>query len=145
AFPLALRKGIIPKHIFQGKTVAQISGDTHSGARAIGTGPFKVASISKDRRSVALDRNPYADPKPYLDHFDFQGFASLADAVNAVADGEADTVGALQPPSQLASSLGRRPDLAIHQIKTYSFAAVLLSLTPDQAAYFTPPTAREAP
>src|SRR5207302_9520948 len=38
AFPLALRKGIIPKHIFQGKTVAQISGDTHSGARAIGTG-----------------------------------------------------------------------------------------------------------
>jgi peptide/nickel transport system substrate-binding protein len=144
AFPLALRQGIIPKHVFEGKAVAQISSDAHSGARAFGTGPFKVASISRDRRSIALDRNPYANPKPYLDHFAFHGFASLADAVDAVSRGDADTVGALQPPSQLASSLDRRPDLAVHQIKTYSFAAVLLSLTPDQAAYFDPPTVREA-
>ena len=144
AFPLALRQGIIPKHVFQGKTPDQIAGDVHSGPKAFGTGAFKVASISKDRRSVVLDRNPYARPKPYLDHFDFQGFASLADAVDAVSRGDADTVGALQPPSQLASSLDKRPDLVIHQMKTYSFAAVLLSLTPDQATYFSPPTVREA-
>jgi peptide/nickel transport system substrate-binding protein len=144
AFPLALRQGIIPKHVFQGKTVAQIASDVHSGARAFGTGPFQASNISRDRRSVVLDRNPYANPKPYLDHFQFQGFASLADAVDAVSRGDADTVGALQPPSQLASSLDRRPDLTIHQIKTYSFAAILLSLTPDQAAYFDPPTVREA-
>jgi peptide/nickel transport system substrate-binding protein len=144
AFPLALRQGIIPKHVFQGKTVAQIASEVHSGARAFGTGPFQASNISRDRRSVVLDRNPYANPKPYLDHFQFQGFASLADAVDAVSRGDADTVGALQPPSQLASSLDRRPDLTIHQIKTYSFAAILLSLTPDQAAYFDPPTVREA-
>jgi peptide/nickel transport system substrate-binding protein len=144
AFPLALRQGIIPKHVFEGKAVAQISSDLHSGAKAFGTGPFRVARISGDRRSVVLDRNPYANPKPYLDHFEFRGYASLADAVDAVSRGEADMVGALQPPSQLASSLDKRPDLTIHQIKTYSFAAVLLSLTPDQATYFNPATVREA-
>jgi peptide/nickel transport system substrate-binding protein len=144
AFPLALRQGIIPKHVFQGKSVAQIATDAHSGAHAFGTGPFKVASISQDRRMVVLDRNPHANPKPHLDHFQFQGFASLADAVDAVSRGQADTLGTLQPPPQLAATLDRRPDLVIHQIKTYSFAAVLLSVMPDQAAYFSPATVREA-
>ncbi|MBO0685736.1 MAG: hypothetical protein J2P45_21480, partial [Candidatus Dormibacteraeota bacterium] len=136
AFPLALGQGIIPKHIFNGKSVAQIEGDIHSGARALGTGPFRVASISDDRQTVVLDRNPHARPRPYLDHFRFQGYAGLADAVAAVSRGDADAVGTLQPPPQLATSLEKSADLVVHQIKTFSFAAVLLSLTPDQATYF---------
>ncbi|MBO0684747.1 MAG: peptide ABC transporter substrate-binding protein, partial [Candidatus Dormibacteraeota bacterium] len=136
AFPLALGQGIIPKHIFNGKSVAQIQDDSHSGARALGTGPFKVAGISSDRRTVVLDRNPYAGPRPYLDHFRFRGYASLAGAVAAVSRGDADTLGTLQPPPQLATTLGKSADLVVHQIKTFSLAAVLISLTPDQATYF---------
>ena len=66
AFPLALRIGIIARHLFNGMAPPQISASAYSAARAIGTGPFMVASI--DSRGITLDRNPYATPKPYLDH-----------------------------------------------------------------------------
>ncbi|HEX2645590.1 MAG TPA: ABC transporter substrate-binding protein, partial [Candidatus Dormibacteraeota bacterium] len=46
SFPLALRIGIIPKHIFAGMAPAQIAASPYSALQAIGTGPFKVGSIN---------------------------------------------------------------------------------------------------
>src|SRR6266851_3668090 len=65
-FPLALRIGIIAKHLFDGMAPAQITASQFSGIRALGTGPFKVAGINS--LAITLDRNPFADPQPYLDH-----------------------------------------------------------------------------
>src|SRR5205807_632113 len=66
SFPLALRQGILPKHLFGGLRVDAIPASSHSGAKALGTGPFVVGSISPDRHVVRLDRNPYARPQPDL-------------------------------------------------------------------------------
>src|SRR5207302_1715369 len=66
SFPLTLRVGIIPKHIFAGMAPAQIAASPYSGVRAFGTGPFKVGSINQ--LAITLDRNPYAATQPYLDH-----------------------------------------------------------------------------
>ncbi|HSR23689.1 MAG TPA: ABC transporter substrate-binding protein, partial [Candidatus Eisenbacteria bacterium] len=110
--------------------------------RAVGTGPFRVGSISSDRHTVTLDRNPYAKPQPNLDHFVFRSYPSLADAVDAVSRGEADTVGDLLPPG--ISTLARRQDLNVLQIRTFNFAAVLFNLTPDLWVYFNPPAVRQA-
>jgi peptide/nickel transport system substrate-binding protein len=142
AFPLELRQGILPKHAFQGVRIADMTRSPRSGARAIGTGPFKVGTISSDRHFVTLDRNQYANPRPYLDHFVFRSYPSLGDAVDAVSRGEADTVGDLLP--QGISALAKRPDLTLKEIRTFNFAAVLFNLTPDLAVYFQPPAVRQA-
>jgi peptide/nickel transport system substrate-binding protein len=141
-FPLAVRLGIIPKHLFAKVAVADMTRSSHSGAQAIGTGPFKVASISSDHHIVSLVRNPYANPRPYLDNFVFRTYPSLPDAVDAVSRGEADTVGDLLP--QGVDTLAKQQDLNVMQIRTFNFAAVLFNLTPDQSVYFEPPAVRQA-
>ena len=65
SFPLALRVGIIAKHIFAGMAPAQIAASPFSGVRALGTGPFKVGSLSS--LAITLDRNPFADRHRRLD------------------------------------------------------------------------------
>jgi peptide/nickel transport system substrate-binding protein len=142
AFPIQLRQGILPRHLFQNIAIPDMTRSQRSGAKAIGTGPFKVGSISADRHVVTLDRNPYANPQPNLDHFVFHSYPSLADAVDAVSRGEADTVGDLLPPG--ISALSKRQDLNVMQIRTFNFAAVLFNLTPDLSAYFNPPAVRQA-
>ncbi len=62
SFPLSLRVGIIPKHIYAGMAPAQIAASPYGGIRAFGTGPFKVGSINQ--LAITLDRNPYAVPQP---------------------------------------------------------------------------------
>jgi peptide/nickel transport system substrate-binding protein len=142
SFPLTLRQAILPRHLFQNVAIPDMTRSARSGPKAIGTGPFKVGSISGDRHVVTLDRNDYADPKPNLDHFVFRSYPSLPDAVDAVSRGEADTVGDLLP--QGISALAKHPDLNVMQIRTFNFAAVLFNLTPDLSVYFEPPAVRQA-
>jgi peptide/nickel transport system substrate-binding protein len=142
AFPLTLRQSIVPKHLFQKYAVANMMRSPYSGQHAIGTGPFRVATFSPENHLVSLERNPYAKPRPYLDHFIFRSYATAADAMDAVTSGEADAFGDLMP--QAASALERRPDVNVVEISTFDFAAVLFDLTPDLAVFFQPPSVRLA-
>ena len=145
SFPLAMRQGIIAQHLFHGIAVSQIAASPYSGSRAMGTGPFKVATISPDRRMVTLDQNSYARPKAYLDQFIFRSYPLPEDAVDAVSRGEADTAGELALPG--ASALAKRQDLSVKDIRTFIVATILLNLSPDLQAYFNPPnepTVRQA-
>jgi peptide/nickel transport system substrate-binding protein len=142
SFPAALRQGILPQHVFSTMPFGQMAGDPHSLDKAFGTGPFMVDSISASKKVVTLRRNPNARPQPNLDQFVFHSYPTLADAVDAVSRGEADAVGALQPPQ--LSDLIKRGDLAVHELKTFNFAAVLFNLSPDLSVYFQPPAVRTA-
>lgn len=143
SFPLALRQGIIPRHAFEAVAVRSMAGDVHSGTKAMGTGPFKVASVSRDRRLVTLDRNPhFSRPRPYLDQVAFHTYPTLLDAVDAVSRGEADSVGALEPPQ--LGALDKRQDLTVRQVKTFSLTSLLFNLTPELSVYFNPPAVRQA-
>jgi len=118
AFPLALRIGIIAKHLFVGMAPAQIVSSPFSGVRALGTGPFKVAGINA--LAITLDRNPYADPKPYLDHLILRTYpvSDPQTAIRAVLQGAADLVGGLQPQEVLA--LQGRTDVNVMTVKTFT-------------------------
>ena len=142
SFPLDLRTGIVPAHVFRSVAVGDMAADPHSGAKAFGTGPFQVESVSADHKLVTLKRNPRARPAPFLDHFVFRSYASLADALDAVSRGEADSVGALQPPQ--IGSLSKRPDLTVREVKTYALGSVLMNLSPDLSTYLNPPAVRQA-
>ena len=142
SFPLALRVGILPEHIFAGVPIQAMTQDSHSGADAVGTGPFVPESISDDHRVVTLKRNPHAKPKPRLDHVVFKAYQTLGEALAAVSNGQADMVGGVQPPQ--LELLTKRPDLHILEAKTFSVTAALFSLSADQAAFFSPPSVRQA-
>jgi peptide/nickel transport system substrate-binding protein len=142
AFPLTLRQGILPKHLFLKVAVPNMMGSLYSGPQAIGTGPFMASSITERHHVVTLERNPYASPRPYLDHFVFRSYATAADAMDAVSRGEADTFGDLAP--QGTSALEKRPEVNVLEVSTFDFAAVLFDLTPDLAVFFQPPSVRLA-
>jgi peptide/nickel transport system substrate-binding protein len=97
SFPLALRIGIIAKHVFAGMAPAQIAASPYSGVQAFGTGPFKVGALSQ--LAITLDRNPYANPQPYLDHLVLRTYPATdpQSAIRAVGQGVADLVGGLEP------------------------------------------------
>jgi peptide/nickel transport system substrate-binding protein len=136
----SLRVGIIPQHLFPGD-VAAIPSSPYSGAKAIGTGPFMLESISGDRAVVTLRRNPFAMPAPHLERVVFRGYSSLQEAVAAVAGGLADAVGGLLSASE--AKLLDRTDISIHDLPTFSFTSVFLDLDPKHP-YFSNPSVRRA-
>ena len=127
SFPLALRIGIIAKHLFAGMAPAQISASPFSGVRAIGTGPFKVAAVSQ--LAINLDRNPYADPQPYLDHLVLRTYPANdpQSAIRAVGQGVADLVGGLEP--QEVGLLTGRADVSV--LDSRMFTNSFVSMNPD--------------
>jgi peptide/nickel transport system substrate-binding protein len=140
SFPLALRMGIIPKHVFAGMAPAQIEASPFSGVRAIGTGPFKVAAISS--LAINLDRNPYADPQPYLDHLVMRTYSAPQAAIRAVLSGAADLVGGLEP--QEVATLQGRPDVSVQDMRTFINAFVSFNAGGSGAPFFADSRVRRA-
>lgn len=135
SFPLALRVGIIPKHVFAGMAPAQIAASPSSGVRAFGTGPFKVGAINQ--LAITLDRNPYANPQPYLDHLVLRTYPASDPqaAVRAVLTGAADLVGGLEP--QEVDALQGRTDLAVQDARMFTNAFVTFNADGDGKQLFS--------
>jgi peptide/nickel transport system substrate-binding protein len=142
AFPLALRIGIIAKHLFGGLAPPQMAASPFSGVRAMGTGPFRVAAI--DQRAITLDRNPYAKPAPFLDHFEFRTYAATgsSDAIKAVLQGVADLVGGIAP--QDANVLRDRADVDVASQQTFTSTFVAFNADGDGKQFFSDPKVRQA-
>lgn len=142
AFPLALRQGIIPKHIFDGLAPAQIAASPYSGIRAIGTGPFEVSAMTS--LAINLDRNPYAQPQPYLDHLVLRMYPASDPemAIRAVLNGAADTVGGIEP-SEVAV-LQRHSSVSIEDSRMFTNSFVAMNDSGDGARFFADPTVRVA-
>ncbi len=128
SFPAAVRIGVIPRHAFADPSVAGVESDPHSADLAFGTGPFRVRSISSDRLTVTLARNKYARPAPYLDTFVFRSYPTMTDAISALVAARVDLLGGLQPPQ--LDALVKRPDIAVRQVQTFMFTALLLNTDP---------------
>ena len=142
SFPLALRAGIIAKHLFEGMAPAQIAASQFSGTRAIGTGPFKVASI--DNRAITLDRNPYASPQPYLDHLIMRTYPpnNPQAAILAVRSGLADLVGGLEPGE--LNALANSSAVSVVDARTFTNAFVTMNADGDGKAFFSDVRVRQA-
>jgi peptide/nickel transport system substrate-binding protein len=142
SFPLALRIGIIAKHTFNGMAPAQIAASPFSGVRAFGTGPFKVAAINN--LAISLDRNPNADPQPYLDHLVLRTYAASDPqlAIRAVLTGAADLVGGLEP--QEVDLLRARNDLVVRDARMFTNSFVSFNPEGDGKPFFYDAAVRQA-
>jgi peptide/nickel transport system substrate-binding protein len=134
SFPMSLRIGMIPKHIFAGMAPAQIADSSYSAVRAFGTGPFKVGSIGQ--LAITLDRNPYANPQPYLDHLVLRTYSATDPqlAIRAVLSGAADLVGGIQP--QEVDTLLNRTGLTVHEVHTFTNSFVTFNAEGDGKQFF---------
>jgi peptide/nickel transport system substrate-binding protein len=134
AFPLALRIGIIAKHLFDGLAPSEIQASTFSATHAIGTGPFRVAAI--DSRAITLDRNPYASPQPYLDHLVMRTYPANdpQQAILAVRSGVADLVGGLEPAE--LTTLEASSNVSVVDARTYTNAFVAMNADGVGKTYF---------
>jgi len=142
AFPLALRIGIIPKHVFDGMAPAQIAASPSSGLRAFGTGPFKVAAMSS--LAINLDRNPNASPQPYLDHLVLRTYPASDPgmAIRAVLNGAADLVGGIEP-SEVAV-LQRQSTVSIQDAQMFTNSFVAMNAEGDGKQFFADQKVRQA-
>lgn len=142
SFPLALRIGIIPKHIFAGMAPAQIAESPYSGVRAFGTGPFKVAAINQ--LAITLDRNPYANPQPYLDHLVMRTYSASEPqmAMRALLSGAADLAGGLEP--QEVETLQGRTDVVIQESRMFTNSFASFNPDGDGKRFFGDPKVRVA-
>lgn len=142
SFPLALRMGIIAKHVFGGMAPAQIAASPFSGVRAFGTGPFKVAAVSQ--LAINLDRNPYADPQPYLDHLILRTYppSDPQSAIRAVGQGVADLVGGLQPLE--VEALQGRTDVSVLDSRLFNVSFVSFNADGPGKDFFSDPKVRLA-
>ncbi|GAC1692067.1 MAG: peptide ABC transporter substrate-binding protein [Candidatus Dormibacteraceae bacterium] len=134
SFPLALRIGIIAKHLFGGMAPAQIAASPYSGVRAMGTGPFRVTAINSF--AINLDRNPNAVPQPYLDHLVLRTYPANdpQSAIRAVGQGVADLVGGLQP--QEVDALKGRSDITVLEARMFTNSFVSLNADGDGKQFF---------
>jgi peptide/nickel transport system substrate-binding protein len=142
SFPVSLRVGIIPRHVFNGMAPEQIAASPYSAVRAFGTGPFKVASISE--LAITLDRNPYAQPQPYLDHLVLRTYPATDPqlAIRAVLTGAADLVGGVQP--QEVDTLMGRNDLAVREVPMFTTSFVAMNAEGDGKTFFGDQKVRQA-
>ena len=142
SFPLSLRTGIIPKHIYAGMSPDQIIASPFSGLRAFGTGPFKVGAVNQV--SVTLDRNPYAQPQPYLDHFVMRNYPANDPqaAIRAVLSGAADLVGGIQP--QEVDTLQGSNDVTLFEARMFTNSFVTFNSDGDGRQFFSDPKVRLA-
>ncbi|HKW73466.1 MAG TPA: peptide ABC transporter substrate-binding protein [Candidatus Dormibacteraeota bacterium] len=142
SFPLTLRIGIIPKHIYQGMAPAQISASQYSAVRAFGTGPFRVGAINQ--LAITLDRNQYAVPSPYLDHLVLRTYPATDPqlAIRAVLSGAADLVGGIQPRE--VETLQGRTDLLVQESRMFTNSFVTFNGEGDSKTFFGDPKVRVA-
>ncbi len=75
-FPQSLVVGIIPKHVLEGQAPERLRSQPFNAAKAVGSGPFKIDSITlRDpsevtNRRIVLNNNPaYYNGAPKLDQF----------------------------------------------------------------------------
>jgi peptide/nickel transport system substrate-binding protein len=142
SFPLALRLGMIAKHLFDRMAPDQIASSVYSGTRALGTGPFKVAAI--DSHAITLDRNPFAAPQPYLDHLVMRTYPANdpQQAILAVRSGAADLVGGLEPEE--LNTLQNTSSVTVMDQRTYTNAFVTMNAEGDGKAFFGDVKVRQA-
>jgi peptide/nickel transport system substrate-binding protein len=145
SFPLALRIGIIAKHLFNGMSPPQIAASQYSGVMAMGTGPFKVSAISP--LAITMVRNPFADPRPYLDRMIFRTYSAnpATDpqaAIDGVVHGAADLVGGLEP--QEVGTLLSRSDMTVQDVRTFTNAFVAMNVGGPGKPFFSDVSVRLA-
>jgi peptide/nickel transport system substrate-binding protein len=102
--------GIIPKHIWGSVSDEQFI-YSQFNTEPVGTGPFKLSSVSRDNGGIPTEYHlktwtKYYNKRPYLDAITLQFFADEEKALQAIGSGLIDSLASISPSeaARLASN-----------------------------------------
>lgn len=103
--------GILPAHLWQNISDTEFPFSTLE-TNPVGTGPFKVASISRDAsgliKSVSLTENPnYVLGRPYLDSLRFNFYSNAEDLTSALGSGTIESAYGIPKKGALTAPYAR--------------------------------------
>ena len=129
--------GILPRHIFEGKTPQEIINDP-SNLLPVGSGPYKVVDIqTKDGEisDVVLEAfEDYYMGQPLIQQVIFRYFESTEDALDAYQQGEILGIGSVSP--ELLDEVLAERNLNIYSVRVPELTMVLLNLGEDGPGFF---------
>jgi peptide/nickel transport system substrate-binding protein len=133
--------GLLPAHLLGNVAASDLPEDSFSTQHPVGTGMFKVDSVSPDR--VVLLANPdYWGPKPNLDRLEFWFYG---DWNGLLTDYERGEVQGFHPTSALQlSDLARIPHLQLYSAQSAGYGIVYLNLKQDSVPYLQEKDVRQA-
>jgi peptide/nickel transport system substrate-binding protein len=125
--------GLLPAHLLGNVPATELPEHEFSTRHPVGTGMFKVESISPDRVVLAANQD-YWRPTPFLDRVEFWFYAGWEDLL---ADYEQGQIHGFHPP-QIAylSALAAMPELQIYSAESAGYGIVFLNLAGEATPFF---------
>ncbi len=137
--------GILPKHIFTGKTIADIA-KSDANLKPIGSGPYQVDRIAAENNhitSVSLSLfKDYYKKKPFIEQFVFRYFPDSTSAWQAYQDGKIQGISQVTP--DILAEVLATPSLAVYSSRKPEMYMVLFNLKDPQATFLADPAVRRA-
>jgi peptide/nickel transport system substrate-binding protein len=137
--------GILPKHIFEGKTIAEIA-QSDANLKPVGSGPYQVNHILTDNgqiTGVSMSLfDGYYKKKPFIEQFVVKYYPDGAAAWQAYKDGQVQGVSSISQeilPEALAN-----PALAVYSSRMPEMYMVLFNLKDPQATFLADPVVRQS-
>lgn len=124
-----LTVGILPAHLWE-EVMPENAERTELNIRPVGTGPFRLKGLVKDRRgtikSVTLVRNDrYYGQKPHLETVTFRYYADFNLAVESLLNKKSDGLGFV--PAESREALDRLRSIREYALRLPQYTAIFLN------------------
>lgn len=144
-FPDYLTFGILPRHLLEGKSVAELVNDPFNLA-PVGSGPYRFTRLVVENEAItgvvlSANKDYYLQP-PYIDELVFRYYPDEDAALQAFSDGEVQGLGQVTwetLPDVLAES-----GLALYTARQPRLAMVLFNLKNQDVAFLQDKQVRKA-
>lgn len=125
--------GLLPAHLLGNVPAAELPEHEFSTSHPVGTGMFRVESISPDRVALAANQD-YWGSTPFLERVEFWFYAGWEDLL---ADYEQGQIHGFHPP-QIAylPILAAMPELQIYSAESAGYGIVFLNLAGETTPFF---------
>lgn len=125
----SLTVGIIPEHLWISVPTSNVT-LAELNKKPIGTGPFKFASLTKDKngniRTIALNRNEnYFEKTPYLETISFKFYGDYETGVQALRSNNIEGLNLL--PKEYSDQLTKNKDLVFHRLSLPQYTAIFFN------------------
>lgn len=133
--------GLLPAHLLGNVPAAELPEHSFSTANPVGTGAFRVESVSADRVVLATNED-YWGPAPFLEGVEFWFYAEWE---GLLADYEEGKIQGFHPPQiTYLPRLATLPELQLYSAQSAGYGIVFLNLARETLQFFQEMEVRQA-